>query len=68
MKSGTKGKSLAEWKARLPDWYAYSCAASFALMGMLMLYATTGEASRVMKILNSVDAVTGSSASAPDGT
>lgn len=59
MKSDAKGKSPAEWKARLSDWYAYSCAAIFALMGLLMFYAATGEARRVMQILTSVDAVTG---------
>lgn len=59
MKSEAKGKSFAEWKARLSDWYAYSCAAIIALMGLLMFYAASGEARRLMQLLNGVDAVTG---------
>ncbi len=59
MKPVANGDQGPAWVARRSAGYAYSCAAIFALAGLLMFYSASGEARRLMQILTSVDAVLG---------
>ena len=53
-----KGTSGEDWARRLQNWFAWSSAAIFALMGLLMLDAASGDKRR-MRLLLSPDALFG---------
>ena len=59
MKTVANGGRRPGWGVRLSDGYAWSCAAIFALMGLLMFHAAAGEARRLMEILTRMDALLG---------